>query len=81
MKQKIKQIAKQAINLMPAAKWIAQDTNTGEWWAYEVEPTFNTTWQWWIPARISGYVYICTEKVIPNEPVVAYEISRIATTI
>ena len=77
MKHKLKQIAKQAINLTPLVKWIAQDINTGEWWAYEFKPSFNMTWQWWIPTRTSGYVYIRTEKVLPDEPVMAYEISTI----
>ena len=77
MNHELKQIAKQAINLTPLVKWIAQDINTGEWWAYEFKPRFNATRQWWTPIRPSGYVYICTEKVLPDEPVMAYKISTV----
>ena len=77
MKHKLKQIAKQAINLTPLVKWIAQDLDDGDWYAYEVEPIFSFAERFWIPARTSGYIYICTEKVLPDEPVMAYEISTI----
>lgn len=84
MRNELKQIAKQALALMPDAKWIAQDEGNrsaeGYWYAFQNRPILernNIGRCVWVPGDDSNCITVCKGKAPAEASKQLYEISEV----